>query len=201
MGHGFVSDPGQLTSLATTVYRLKQRYEAVTVSSQTEGEPLGSLDVESGVTTIQTKWARKKPEIGQLLEQMATGLFAAAREYGWTEEQARKDASDNPDGSTPGSHPGSGGGSTSPGGGMSPTGGGGGGGSSGASRGDTGGASGSGSPGGPSGPGGSGSPGGPSGPGGSGSPGGPDPSWGRVGRPSAPGRRERSVAAAGRRIR
>src|SRR6185437_2860169 len=96
MGHGFVSDPGQLTSLATTVYRLKQRYDAVTVSSQTEGEALGSLDVESGVTTVQTKWARKKPEIGQLLEQMATGLFAAAREYGWTEEQARKDASDNP---------------------------------------------------------------------------------------------------------
>ena len=111
MGHGFVSDPGQLTSLATTVYRLKQKYDAVTVSSQTEGEPLGSLDVESGVTTIQTKWSRKKPEIGQLLDQMATGLFAAAREYGWTEEQARRDASDNPDGSTPGgSHPGSGGG-------------------------------------------------------------------------------------------
>ena len=42
MGHGFVSDPGQLTSLATTVYRLKQKYDAVTVSSQTEGEPLGA---------------------------------------------------------------------------------------------------------------------------------------------------------------
>ena len=26
MGHGFVSDPGELTSLATTVYRLKQKY-------------------------------------------------------------------------------------------------------------------------------------------------------------------------------
>ena len=112
MGHGFVSDPGRLTSLATTVYRLKQKYDAVTVSSQTEGEPLGSLDVESGVTTIQTTWSRKKPEIGQLLDQIATGLFAAARVYGWTEEQARRDASDNPDGSTPGGsqHPGGGGG-------------------------------------------------------------------------------------------
>jgi len=112
MGHGFVSDPGRLTSLATTVYRLKQKYDAVTVSSQTEGEPLGSLDVESGVMTIQTTWSRKRPEIGQLLDQMATGLFAAARVYGWTEEQARRDASDNPDGSTPGGsqHPGGGGG-------------------------------------------------------------------------------------------
>jgi hypothetical protein len=59
-GHGFVSDPGRLTSPATTVYRLKQKYDAVTVSSQTEGEPLGSLDVASGVTTIQTTWSRKK---------------------------------------------------------------------------------------------------------------------------------------------
>ena len=71
MGHGFVSDPGRLTSLATTVYRLKQKYDAVTVSSQTESEPLGSLDVESGVMTIQTTWSRKRPEIGQLLDQMA----------------------------------------------------------------------------------------------------------------------------------
>src|ERR1700750_2717565 len=102
MGHGVVSDPGQLTSLATTVYRLKQKYDAVTVSSQAEGEPLGSLDVESGVTTIQTRWSRKKPEIGQLLDQMATGLFAAAREYGWTDEQARPGASDNPDAANPG---------------------------------------------------------------------------------------------------
>lgn len=122
MGHGFVSDPGQLTSLATTVYRLRQNYDAVTVRSRTEGEPLGSLDVESGVTTIQTTWSRKQPEIGQLLDQMATGLFAAAKEDGWTEERARRNASDNPDGSSPGgSHPGSGGGggSGSPGGGMS----------------------------------------------------------------------------------
>src|SRR4051794_36493178 len=95
-------------------------------SARTEGEPLGSLDLESGVTTIQTTWSRKKPEIGQLLDQMATGLFAAARVYGWTEEQARRDVSDNPDGSTPGGsqRPGGGGGgaaaSGSPGGGMSP---------------------------------------------------------------------------------
>jgi hypothetical protein len=33
MGDGFVSDPRRLTSLATTVYRLKQKYDAVTVSS------------------------------------------------------------------------------------------------------------------------------------------------------------------------
>ena len=29
--------------------------------SRTEGEPLGSLDVESGVTTVQTTRSRKKP--------------------------------------------------------------------------------------------------------------------------------------------
>src|SRR5258708_9768482 len=91
MGNGFVTDPGQLKSLATALYRLKGRYDGVTVSSQAEAEALGSLDVESGVTTIQTKWSRKKPEVGQLLDQLANGVFAAAREYGGTEEQAPND--------------------------------------------------------------------------------------------------------------
>ena len=58
MGHGFVSDPGQLTSLATTVYRLKQKYDAVTVSSQTEGEALGSLDVECCASSILSRLSR-----------------------------------------------------------------------------------------------------------------------------------------------
>ena len=101
MGNGFVTDPGQLKSLATALYRLKGQYDGITVSSQAEGEDLGSWDVESGVNTVQTKWSRKKPEVGHLLDQLAQGVFTAAREYGWTEEQARKDASDNPDGSTP----------------------------------------------------------------------------------------------------
>ncbi|HST67424.1 MAG TPA: hypothetical protein VLM05_19785, partial [Mycobacteriales bacterium] len=100
MGNGFVTDPGQLKTLATALYRLKGKYDGITVSSVAEAEALGSPDVESGVSTIQTKWSRKKPEVGQLLDQLAQGVFAAAREYGWTEEQARKDASDNPDGSS-----------------------------------------------------------------------------------------------------
>jgi hypothetical protein len=47
--------------------------------------------------------SRKKPEVGQLLDQMAQGVFAAAREYGWTEEQARKDASPTSSGHPTGS--------------------------------------------------------------------------------------------------
>ena len=118
MGNGFVTDPGQLRSLATALFRLKGQYDGITVSSQAEAEDLGSLDVESGVSAIQTAWSRKKPEVGQLLDQLSQGVFAAAREYGWTEDQARKDAAGNPDGSTPGGQqsPGGGGGASSPGG-------------------------------------------------------------------------------------
>ena len=73
MGNGFVTDPGQLTSLATALYRLKERYDAVTVSSQAEGEALGQPGRRERRQTIQTTWSRKKPEVGQLLDQMATG--------------------------------------------------------------------------------------------------------------------------------
>src|ERR1700712_297830 len=116
MGNGFVTDPDQLKSLATKLYQLKGQYDGITVSSQAEGEDLGSWDIESGVGTVKTKWSRKKPEIGRLLDQLSKGVFAAAKEYGWTEEQARKDAADNPDGSTPGGQSGGGGGGAGAGG-------------------------------------------------------------------------------------
>ncbi|CAA9292355.1 MAG: hypothetical protein AVDCRST_MAG41-4472, partial [uncultured Corynebacteriales bacterium] len=128
MGNGFVTDPGQLTALATTLYRLKADYEAVTVTSEADGETLGSRDVESGAHTVRTTWTRTRPEVGRLLDQLAQGVFAAAREYGWTEEQARRDASGSPTGGGPGggSPPGGGtsaGGGAAPGGGTSPGGG------------------------------------------------------------------------------
>src|SRR4029453_9305374 len=59
MGHGFFGS-GSAHVAGHDGLPPQAKYDAVTVSSQTEGEPLGSLDVESGVTTIQTTWSRKK---------------------------------------------------------------------------------------------------------------------------------------------
>src|SRR5829696_7872976 len=114
MGNGFVTDPGQLTALATALYRLKGQYDATTVTAQATGEDFGSWDVESGMETVRAKWTQKRPEVGGLLDQLGQAVFAAAREYGWTEEQARQDAADRPGGET------SPAGGTSPGAGTSP---------------------------------------------------------------------------------
>src|SRR5829696_1719624 len=120
MGNGFVTDPGQLTALATALYRLKGQYDATTVTAQATGEDFGSWDVESGMETVRARWTQKRPEVGGLLDQLGQAVFAAAREYGWTEEQARQDAADRPGGETSpagGTSPGAG---TSPGSGTSP---------------------------------------------------------------------------------
>jgi hypothetical protein len=49
MADGVVTDPGKLKELATALFQLRSKYDAVTVTAQYDNEALGSWDVESGV--------------------------------------------------------------------------------------------------------------------------------------------------------